>query len=119
MLAFIPLILFSVLLNATAQLLLKKGMVSVGALEASVEFAFKCAINPFILGGIGVYAISIISWLIVLAKVQVSVAYPFLALGFIFSAIVAHFAFGEALGISKIAGIGLICVGLVLLTMNN
>lgn len=119
MIVFIPLILFSVLLNAIAQLLLKKGMVSVGALQLSVEFVFKCAINPFIFGGMCVYAISIISWLIVLSKVQVSVAYPFLALGFIFSAIVAHFAFGEALGMGKITGIGLICVGLVLLTINN
>ncbi|MGX2982091.1 hypothetical protein [Helicobacter sp. 23-1045] len=118
MLAFIPLILFSVLLNAIAQLLLKKGMSS-EALELSGAFILKCALNPFILGGLGIYAISIISWLIVLAKVQVSVAYPFLALGFVFSAVVAHFAFGEVLNASKIAGIGLICVGLVLLTMKG
>lgn len=115
MLNFIPLILFSVLLNASAQLLLKKGM-SALPLEASLNFALKIALNPFILGGMAIYAVSIISWLIVLAKVPVSVAYPFLAVGFVFSAVFAHFAFGEDLSAPKVAGIALICAGLVILT---
>lgn len=119
MIAFIPLILFSVLLNAIAQILLKKGMISVGNLALSVEFITKCVLNPYILGGFGIYAISIISWLIVLSKVQVSIAYPFLAFGFVFSAVVAYFAFGEPLGVYKIIGIVLICAGLVLLAFSN
>lgn len=119
MIAFIPLILFSVLLNALAQLFLKKGMISVGELAFSVDFIMRCAFNPFILGGFGFYAISIISWLIVLSKVQVSIAYPFLSFGFVFSAIVAYFAFGEDLGAFKILGIAFICIGLVFLTINH
>ena len=116
---FIPLILFSVLLNALAQILLKKAMSSLGELALSGAFVLKAALNPYILGGLGVYAVSIISWLIVLAKVNVSVAYPFLALGFVFSALVAHFAFGEPLTAHKIIGIALICIGLVCLTMSR
>lgn len=119
MIAFVPLILFSVLLNAIAQILLKKGMISVGELALSADFIIRCVFNPFILGGFGVYAISIISWLIVLSKVQVSIAYPFLAFGFVFSAVVAHFVFGESLGLFKMLGIGFICIGLVLLTINH
>ncbi len=116
MLAYIPLILFSVLLNASAQLLLKKAMSQLGGLELSLHFALKALLNPFLLAGMGVYAISILSWLIVLSKVQVSIAYPFLSIGFIFSAIVAYLAFGEALSGYKILGIALICLGLVFLT---
>lgn len=119
MTAFIPLILFSVLLNALAQILLKKAMMSLGELDLSLAFVLKGVMNPYILGGLGVYAISIVSWLIVLAKVNVSVAYPFLALGFVFSALVAYFAFGEPLTAYKISGIALICVGLVLLTLSK
>jgi len=118
-LTFIPLILFSVLLNALAQLLLKKAMISVGALELSISFVLKCAFNPFIIAGLGVYAVSIISWLIVLARVNVSVAYPFLSLGFIFSALVAYFWFNEPLSLQKILGIALICAGLIFLTFSK
>ncbi len=105
------------MLNATAQLVLKKGMMSLGELSFSFEFIYKALFNPYILGGLGIYAISIVSWLIVLAKVNVSIAYPFLSLGFIFSAIVAYFAFGEPLGVFKLIGIALICVGLLFLTL--
>lgn len=119
MLAFIPLIVFSVLLNAIAQLLLKKGMTSLGELELSAQFVLKGVLNPFIIGGLGIYAISIVSWLIVLARVNVSIAYPFLSLGFIFSAVVAYFAFGEPLSLQKILGIALICAGLVFLTLSR
>ena len=117
MIVFIPLILFSVLLNATAQLLLKMVMSSLGELSFSLEFVLRGVLNPYIIGGMGVYAVSIVSWLIVLAKVNVSVAYPFLSIGFVFSAVVAYFAFGEPLGGLKILGIALICLGLVCLTM--
>ena len=50
MIAFIPLILFSVLLNATAQLLLKRGMSELGELSLSLSFILKGVLNPFILG---------------------------------------------------------------------
>ncbi|MDL0082047.1 EamA family transporter [Helicobacter sp. XJK30-2] len=119
MIAFIPLILFSVLLNATAQLLLKRGMSELGELSLSLSFILKGVLNPFILGGLAIYAISIVSWLIVLARVNVSIAYPFLSLGFIFSAVVAYFAFGEPLTLQKILGIALICAGLVFLTFSR
>ena len=109
--------MFSVLLNTIAQLLLKKGMSSLGELSLSMDCIMRGVLNPYIIGGMGIYAISIVSWLIVLAKVNVSVAYPFLSIGFIFSAIVAYFAFGEPLGGLKILGIALICLGLVCLTM--
>lgn len=117
MLIYIPIILFSVLLNAVAQLLLKKGMSSLGELSLSLEFVLRGVLNPYIIGGMGVYAVSIVSWLIVLAKVNVSVAYPFLSIGFVFSAVVAHFVFGEPLEGLKILGIVLICMGLVCLTI--
>lgn len=119
MLKFIPLILFSVLLNASAQLALKKGMMSLGELNLSAAFVIKGVLNPFILAGLGFYAVSIVSWLIVLAKVNVSLAYPFLSVGFVFSALVAYFAFDEPLGAFKVLGILLICAGLVFLTISK
>ena len=47
MIVFIPLILFSVLLNAIAQLLLKKGMSSLGELSLSMDFIMRGVLNPY------------------------------------------------------------------------
>lgn len=115
MIKFIPLILFSVLLNAIAQLVLKKGMGSLG----EGNLILKIIINPYIIAGMGIYGISILSWLFVLSKVNVSVAYPFLSIGFIFSSIAAYYVFNEPLTIHKIIGIALICAGLVFLSLSR
>ena len=115
MIKFIPLILFSVLLNAIAQLVLKKGMSTIGG----GKIVFKIITNPYIIAGMGIYGISILSWLFVLSKVNVSVAYPFLSIGFIFSSIAAYYVFNEPLTIHKIIGIALICAGLVFLSLSK
>ncbi|PAF43459.1 SMR family transporter [Helicobacter sp. 11S03491-1] len=119
MIQFIPLILFSVALNAFAQLFIKKGMLNLGALDLSFDFILRGLGNIYLWIGMFCYGVSILSWMAVLSKVNVSVAYPFLGVGFILSAIIAYYIFGEPLTFYKIIGIGLICVGLVFLTMSK
>lgn len=110
------LILAGVLLNAAAQLLLKQGMNTIGdvSLEAGsiMSMIFQAAINPHILVGVVCYVASFPLWLIVLSKVEVSVAYPFLSLGYIVAAFVGYFYMGETLGVYKILGILTICTGI-------
>lgn len=119
MIKFIPLIIFSVSLNAFAQIFIKQGMKNLGTLSLSLDFIFKGLGNFYLWIGMLCYGVSILSWMAVLSKVDVSVAYPFLSLGFIISAIVAYYAFGESLGLYKILGIALICVGLIFLTIRE
>ncbi|PAF46405.1 hypothetical protein BKH41_09245 [Helicobacter sp. 12S02232-10] len=117
MIKFIPLILFSVALNAFAQLFIKKGMTTLGELHLSLELILKSLANIYLWGGLFCYGISVLTWMIVLSKVNVSIAYPFLSLGFILTAILAYFIFGEPLDFNKIIGIIFICVGLVFLSV--
>ncbi|MDO7253543.1 EamA family transporter [Helicobacter cappadocius] len=119
MIKFIPIILFSVALNAFAQIFIKKGMMSLGSLSVSMDFILRGLGNFYLWMGMLCYAISVLSWMVVLSKVNVSIAYPFLSLGFIFSAIVAYYAFGEPLTLYKIIGIALICAGLFFLTISK
>lgn len=119
MIKFIPLIIFSVSLNAFAQIFIKQGMSNLGILNLSIDFILKGLGNVYLWLGMLCYGASILSWMAVLSKVDVSVAYPFLGLGFVISAVIAYYAFGEPLGLYKILGIGLICVGLILLTISE
>ena len=61
------LVLFGVLLNAGAQLLLKAGTNSIGAFEFSrgniVPIGLRVATEPHILGGLGAYVISVSTWI--------------------------------------------------------
>jgi len=109
------LVLFGVLLNAAAQLLLKAGTNSVGHFDFNLEnvmpIGWKLATQPSILGGMVCYAVSLIVWIMALSRVQVSVAYPMLSIGYVVNAIAAYLLFGEAVGMQRLLGIGIIVIG--------
>lgn len=119
---FIPFIIASVLLNAFAQLFIRKGMLTLGALPTSIaeglSYAWNLCLNIYIVAGMSSYAISIVLWMYVLAKVNVSIAYPFQSVGYIVAAFIAFFTLGEPFSIQKIVGIIVICVGVFILSSS-
>ena len=116
------LVLAGVLLNAAAQLLLKAGTNGVGAFTFSadnlVPVGIKVASNPFILGGLGCYAVSVVVWIMALSRVEVSLAYPMLSIGYVVNAVAAWYLFGEALTAQRMIGIGTIIVGVFLVARS-
>ena len=109
------LILVGVLLNAGAQLLLKAGTNAVGRFEFAagniVPMGLKLALEPHILGGIVCYVVSLVAWVMALSRVEVSVAYPMLSIGYVVNAAAAWYLFGESLGAMRMVGIGFIVCG--------
>ena len=94
--ASIGLLLFAVLSAATGQLLLKHGMqvATARAHATGGSLIVQAATSPLIIGGLAVFAISAVAWLAALAKVPLSVAYPFNALSYLIiltaSAVLLH-----------------------------
>jgi multidrug transporter EmrE-like cation transporter len=119
---WIGLILFTVTTNAAAQIMLKRGMLALGPIGASesgiVGTVFSIVFQPWVFFGLCVFVISMASHLIVLSKVQLSFAYPFLSLAYVIVAAYAFFIFGEDVGAMRIAGIALICAGTVFISMS-
>lgn len=119
---FIPLILFTVLTNAAAQIMLKKGMLSVGGFAAggasALEFMLKTLFNPFVFTGLCIFVVSMASHLVVLSKVDLSFAYPFLSLAYVVVAAYAFFVFQEDVSLARMGGIALICAGTVLIAQS-
>ena len=117
------LILFGVLLNAIAQLLLKAGMNQIGHFEFSmanmVPIGLKVAATPPIVVGIVAYVVSVGVWLLVLSRVQVSYAYPMLSIGYVVNALAAYYFFGEDLSIMRITGILVIIAGVYLISRTS
>jgi len=109
------LILVGVLLNAAAQLLLKAGTNAVGSFAYSADNLFpvgwKLATQPFIAAGLACYVVSVVVWILALSRTEVSVAYPMLSIGYVLNALVAWYLFGEAVTPQRLAGIGIIILG--------
>lgn len=120
---YIPFILFTVMTNAAAQLLLKYGMISLGSISFSAETLiqriFQIVFNPWVFAGLVTFVISMASHLYVLSKVDLSFAYPFLSLAYVMVALLAWWLFNEDLGTLKIAGIIFICIGTILIAQSG
>ncbi len=119
---YLPLILFGVFLNAAAQLALKQGMRQIGyfdfALSNINRIFMAVAVNPFIWAGLCCYVISVVVWLLVLSRVEVTFAYPLLSVGYIVTAVAGWLFFQENLSITRLSGIVVICVGVWLITRS-
>ena len=116
------LILFGVLLNAVAQLALKAGVRQFGHFDFSLANAWPVAsalaTNGPIIGGLSCYVVSVVVWILALSRVEVSVAYPMLSIGYVVNAALAWYLFDEAVGPQRLAGIAVIIVGVVIVARS-
>ncbi len=116
------LILTGVLLNAAAQLLLKAGTRTIGHFDFSMQnvlpIGWKLATNPYIFGGLSCYVVSVVVWIMALSRVEVSIAYPMLSIGYIVNAGLAWWLFGEAVTPMRLFGMGIIIVGVYLVARS-
>ncbi|WP_345813895.1 SMR family transporter [Paraburkholderia sp. PREW-6R] len=113
-------ILAGVSLNAGAQLLLKAGTNAVGHFEFTraniLPIGFRLATQPPIVAGLTCYLVSLVLWVVGLSRVDVSLAYPMLSLGYVVNALAAWYLFGEVMSVQKVVGIGIVLVGVLVLT---
>ena len=119
----LALVLLGVLLNAIAQLLLKAGAGALADVELrfanAMAIAGRLVLNPPIIGGLICYAISVVVWILALSRVEVSVAYPMLSVGYVLNALAAWWLFHEDLSLMRMAGIGVILVGVWLVARSS
>lgn len=117
----ILILLTTVLLNTAASLLVKKGASAIiGNPKITSAGGFFHLLGPafnlYTLGGVICLAFSFLTFIVLLSRLNVSVAQPMLATVYILTAVGAHFFFGEALAAQKIAGIFVIIFGVYLVS---
>jgi multidrug transporter EmrE-like cation transporter len=116
------LIMFGVLLNAAAQLLLKAGTKTFGVISFDrdnfIPSGWKVVTEMHIAGGLACYVVSVFVWIMALSRVEVSVAYPMLSVGYVVNALAAWYLFGEALTPGRLIGIGVIILGVYIVSRS-
>ncbi len=113
-------ILISVFLSVIAQILLKHGMSNGTVQTALTSDALTAGIaiftNVSVVAGLTAYVSSAGIWLLVLSKIDVSKAYPFVGLGFIGTMMFAYWFLNEPLTLTKVVGTLLVLVGVLLIS---
>jgi drug/metabolite transporter (DMT)-like permease len=105
-------------IGTVGQLLLKYVMKRIGPLGLA-ELGSPAVIilalltNPLFLLAAALYALGFVIWLIVLSKLDLSLAYPILALSYFLVPLLSWLLFGEQISMGRWLGIVIICVGVV------
>ena len=110
----LPLILAGVILNAFAQIAMKKGLVASGGMSFNLPALLRLALNPWTLACFACYGVSIVVWAAALNMVEVNYAYPFLALGFLANALMTQAFLGETIPPMRWGALAFIMVGVAL-----
>lgn len=105
----------NILMGVSGQFLIKLGVNQSGGLEkvGLIKFLLTAFTSPFILSGIFLYGLSAILWVIILSKIDLSVAYPSLSLGYILILLVSALFLGESVSAIRFLGVFLIVAGIV------
>lgn len=115
-------LLCGVLLNAFAQLGLKAATRVTGPLVGGDVALWKRGLElmavPSLWLALGAYGLSVIVWLVGLSRVPVTQAYPLLSLGYVINIGLAWWLLGEIPNAQRVAGIGVIIVGVVLVARS-
>lgn len=116
-------ILASISASSLAHVLLKKGMMlsetrrlpgdKIADQLGAVGFQF------WVPAGMFLHVLALGLWLIALRKADISFAYPFLSLGYIFVTLLAVFWLGETLNQWRVIGMFLIIFGLIVLSLGE
>jgi drug/metabolite transporter (DMT)-like permease len=110
------LILLSVTISALAQICLKFGVMSPGVQQAiaGTGSMYPLATSPGLIGGLALYALGAVTWILVLSKTEVSQAYPFVGLSFVMTLFLDYFIFLGAISVWRVIGVGLIVLGVAI-----
>ncbi|MFH1189933.1 MAG: EamA family transporter [Candidatus Omnitrophota bacterium] len=102
--------------DTIAQLLMKKGLnhTGIGSIDFGniAEFAAGAASSPLVWFGVFVFILNFFVWIVILSRVDLSIAMPVGSTSYIFVPIAAMIFLGEHVGALRWAGILLIALGI-------
>lgn len=120
-------IFFLIVLNdgvdTVAQLIMKKGLLATGinsvGLGNIAEFAFRNASSFLVWMGVLVYALSFFIWIVILYKIDLSIAMPAGSISYVLVPLAATFFLHEHIGLVRWVGIFCIIWGIHFVAQSN
>ncbi|AFY78082.1 MAG: EamA family transporter [Hydrococcus sp. C42_A2020_068] len=115
------LLLVSILTSVAGQFFLKAGALKLGKVNAgnAVSHILSIVFTPELIVGLFCYGLGAIAYILLLTRVNLSVAGPSVALIYVFSVVLGYFIYKEAIPISRIVGLGFITCGVILVVWQR
>jgi drug/metabolite transporter (DMT)-like permease len=105
----------------TGQFLLKLGAVKLGRVTGNnaLSHIVSMLTTPELLIGLSLYGFSAILYILLLTRVNLSVAGPAVSIGYVASVLMGYFFFKESIPVSRAIGLGFIVCGVVLVVWRK
>jgi multidrug transporter EmrE-like cation transporter len=108
----------TVALTVFGQLVVKWRAVDAGALPAGLgakaEFLLRLVLDPWVLAALLAAFVAALCWMAAMTRLELSRAYPFVGLTFVFVLLGGGLFFDESVTLQKVAGVALIVVGITI-----
>ncbi|MBR8838904.1 MAG: EamA family transporter [Stigonema ocellatum SAG 48.90 = DSM 106950] len=117
----IILLLMSVLASVAGQLFLKLGANKLAKVNLSnaVNLIFSITSTPELLIGLTCYGFGAVAYILLLTRVNLSIAAPAASLVYVFSVLLGYFILKETIPLIRFVGLGLIVGGVILVVWRK
>lgn len=118
------LLIFVTILAATlSQIIIKYGQSTLyfpksWALKEIFLMVIKNLFNPYVVSSIFVFLIGALAWVLVIQKIKLSVAYPFMSLSYVLIFLASYFLFRESINIYQVIGMLLLVTGFIFISLK-
>lgn len=114
------LIFLSVALNCAGQVLMRKAMLDIGEVgsQPAAHTAMLMVSHAFLWLALICYGVSVLVWMAVLSKVEVSYAFPLGSIGYVIVAVLGYMFLGEQVSPLRLVGIVIICIGVFVVSRS-
>ncbi|MEM7717496.1 MAG: EamA family transporter [Cyanobacteria bacterium P01_A01_bin.68] len=115
------LLLLSVSASVTGQLFLKIGAGKLGRVDATnaLNQILSIVTTPQLLIGLACYGVGAVVYILLLTRVNLSVAGPSASLVYVFSVLLGYFVFKESIPLMRLIGLSLIVCGVILVVWQK
>ncbi len=115
-------IFLTIAFTVIGQLLVKKGMLQVGASPGHFgllpRFLWRAFTNTYVIIGLICAFLAALAWTVAISRAALSVAYPFISLGLVLVLAMSGVVFGEKVPINRWVGVIIVCIGIAVAARN-
>jgi drug/metabolite transporter (DMT)-like permease len=112
----------TIVFTVVGQLLVKRGMLEVGAVPSQsgdvVAFLIRAFTNPMVILGLASAVVAAVSWTAAVSRSPLSFAYPFMALAIVLVLALSGLLFSESVAPGRWLGVGIVCLGLIVAAVS-
>jgi multidrug transporter EmrE-like cation transporter len=113
------LLFICILLGVIGQLALKRGINAVAVhYSAPASLILHSLLHPLVILGFALYGLASILWILVLARLPLSVAYPAISVGYVLVLLFSWFYLHEPITLNRVLAVALISAGFIILGLE-